>query len=144
MRSPNASIRRARRAAKSIVGGTTLLSALTSPRYIALMKTAVEEEVPPVSMISSLLTEELAADVDLRAVPVKQFIGMAVKAILEAEGFEVMETGVRIAGDPVFRSGATYQPAAGPEEPDDLLARFVAMLSVDELHQVQRLVLAAL
>jgi hypothetical protein len=144
MRSPNASIRKARRTAKGITGGTALLSALTSPRYIALMKTAVEEEVPPVSMISSLLAEELAADADLMANPVKQFIGMAVKAILEAEGFEVMESGVRITGDRIFKSGTTYQPASGPEEPDDLLVRFVAMLNVDELQQVQRLVQAAL
>ncbi|TIN95448.1 MAG: hypothetical protein E5Y06_11880 [Mesorhizobium sp.] len=94
--------------------------------------------------ISGLLKDELAGDVDLKAMPVRQFIGMTVKAVLATEGYEVMETGVRIADDPVFRSGATYRPSTNTAEPDDLLARFVSVLNVDELRYVQQLVKAAL
>lgn len=146
MRSTNALIRKATRASKSIVEGDKLLSALTSPRYINAMKEGVLEEVPPVSKISHMLKEQFPEKPDLRSTPVRQFIGMAVRAILSDQGYELEESGVRIPDDPVFRSGSTYRPRATSEveEDDDILARFVAMLNPDELRRLHDLVKAAL
>ncbi|NKK58827.1 hypothetical protein GFM44_23300 [Rhizobium leguminosarum bv. viciae] len=144
MRETNALIRKARRGAKSIVGGEPLLAALTSSRYIQLMEQGVAKSLPPVSMISDLLVEQFEGKVDLESNPVKQFIGSAVRAILSDLGYEVDETGVRIKNDPIFRSGSTYVKIDSEEEDDDILSRFVAMLNVDELQRLQVLVKAAL
>ncbi|WP_341858112.1 hypothetical protein [Sinorhizobium medicae] len=91
MRSTNALIRKATRASKSIVEGDKLLSALTSPRYINAMKEGVLEEVPPVSKISHMLKEQFPEKPDLGSTPVRQFIGMAVRAILSDHGYELDE-----------------------------------------------------
>lgn len=142
---PNAQFRKARRASKSIVGGDALWSALNDTSTIALMVEAIAEEVPPVSKISETLMETVGDEVALKALPVRQFIGMAVKAILAKEGYEVMETGVKIADDPIFRSGATYQRVEEPEDDtDDLLSRLVNAMNPDELHRLDKLVQAAL
>ncbi|MDB5585584.1 MAG: hypothetical protein JWP26_554 [Devosia sp.] len=144
----DALIRRARRSAKSIVGGDELLHLLLTPNFITMMKAAVPLEIPPVANISRALKAfDFGEKVDLHALSVRQFIGTAVKAIMVTQGFELMETGVKIAGDPVFRSGATYQKADAlldAEDDDDLLSRFVAALNASELVRLKDLVDAAL
>jgi hypothetical protein len=145
MPNANALIRKTRRAAQSIVGGDRLLGKLTSPAYVREMENGVEENVPPVSKISHLLQEHFTSEPDIAALPVRQFIGMAVRAILAEKGYEVEERGVRISGDPVFRSGSTYRLVTkDDEEEEDLLVRFVGMLTKDELRRLQDLVKAAL
>ncbi|WP_454265435.1 hypothetical protein [Sinorhizobium fredii] len=147
MKKTSTLMRKARRASQSIVGGDKLMDALTSKAYVSAMVEGIREEVPPVSKISHMLHEQFPGNApDLKATPVRQFIGMAVKAILMDEGYELDETGVRIANDPVFRTGSTYRLAAASEveEDDDILARFVAMLNPDELRRLQDLVKAAL
>ncbi|TAY16708.1 hypothetical protein ELH91_07935 [Rhizobium leguminosarum] len=105
--------------------GDTLLGKLTSQPYINEMKKGVEENVPPVSKISHLLQEHFVSVPDITALAVRQFVGMAVRAILAEEGYEVEERGVRISGDPVFRSGSTYRLVkTDEEEEEDLLVRF--------------------
>ena len=43
----------------------------------------------------------------------KQSIGISVRAVLEEEGFHVIEKGVRLKKDPIFRTGSVYAiPAA--------------------------------
>jgi hypothetical protein len=144
----DALIRRAKRSAKSILGGEELLQLLLTPKFMELMKAAVPLEIPPVANISQDLADfEFREDVDLHAMPVRQFIGMTVKAVMVTQGFEVMETGVKISGDPIFRSGSTYQKGEAQEDAEDdedLLARFVASLNARELTRLQKLVAAAI
>ncbi len=145
MTNANALIRKARRASQSIVDGDKLFAKLTSTPYVEAMEKGVIESVPPVSKISRMLQEHFPEEPKLNVLPVRQFIGMAVRAILSEKGYEVEERGVRISGDPVFRSGSTYRlSTTDDEEDDDILARFVGMLSVAELHRLQGLVKAAL
>ncbi|NTG45807.1 hypothetical protein G6M04_00365 [Agrobacterium rhizogenes] len=137
-------IRKANRAAQSIVGGDRLLARLTSAPYLRELKKGVAESVPPVSKISRMLQEDFPSEPEM-TLPVRQFIGMTVRAILAAEGYEVEERGVRISGDPVFRTGATYRLAvSGDDEEEDFLVRFVGMLTTDELHRLKDLVNASL
>jgi hypothetical protein len=141
MLTPKAEMRKVRRAAKSLVEGRALLERLTEDDAIELMKEAIEEEVPPVSKISQLLLDDLSDKIEFTSMPVRQFVGQAVKAILVGEGFRVMETGVRISGDPVFRTGSTYEPIEPDEDAtDDLLARFIATLNNEELDRVRELI----
>ncbi|TPO05149.1 hypothetical protein [Mesorhizobium sp. B1-1-5] len=126
------------------MGGDKLLAALTSAPYIVALKDGVAEQVPPVSKISHMLKEQFPEVPDLKANPVRQFIGMAVRAILSDQGYELDETGVRISRDPVFRSGSTYRLTTEQEEDDDLLVRFVAMLNPDERRRLYDLIKAAM
>lgn len=136
-------IRKARRSAKAIVGGPALFERLQKLDVLNLMEEAITEEVPPVSKISRLLLADESLVVDLEAMPVRQFIGSAVRAILADEGYEVMESGVRISGDPVFRTGSTY---ALPDEKsvNDLLTRFISALTIEELQKAKAMVNDAL
>lgn len=145
MRRTSALIRKAHRSAKSIVGGEELLKALTSGPYITALEQGVKEEVPPVSKISHMLAERFPGDApNLKAMPVRQFIGSAVRAILSDKGYVVEESGIRIPNDPVFKSGSTYRKTDEEEEDDDILKRFVDMLNPDELRRLHDLVKAAL
>lgn len=147
MKKPTALMRKARRGSQSIVGGDVLLDALTSDAYVSALKEGVAEAVPPVSKISELLLQQFPGTApNLKATPVRQFIGSTVKAILSDEGYEVDESGIRLPNDPVFRSGSTYRLKTETEvgKEDDILERFVAMLNPDELRRLHDLVKAAL
>ncbi|ESZ27383.1 hypothetical protein X734_12625 [Mesorhizobium sp. L2C084A000] len=144
MLTPKAQMRKARRASKSIVGGDALLEFLQREDVLELLKEGIVEEVPPVSKISDLLMEELGEEVDLKALPVRQYIGYVVKAVLADDGYRVMETGVRIEGDQIFRSGSTYEAVEHETSDGDLLTRFIATLDRDELERARELVEEAL
>ena len=67
----------------------------------------------------------------------KQFIGLAVRAILEDAGFEVAYSGVRIKDDRVFTSGSVYRERSSDSEPepaqiDDALERMLKALRPDQ------------
>ena len=77
---------------------------------------------------------------DAKRPPVKQFAGLCIRAVLEEEGFQLTDKGVRISKDPVFRTGSTYvrvnaDQAAGRT----LLARFVQVLSDQEARELLQL-----
>lgn len=123
------------------------MDALTSDAYVSALKHGVADAVPPVSKISGMLQQQFPDKApDLKATPVRQFIGSTVKAILSDEGYEVDESGIRLPNDPVFRSGSTYRLKTNSEVGDenDILERFVAMLNPDELRRLHDLVTAAL
>jgi hypothetical protein len=94
---------------------------------------------PPVAAIS----EELRAQfgLDAKVLPVRQFVGLAVKGILAEEGFSVAETGVRIPGDPVFTTGATYsrQEPQAADEATDWVRRVVEIMDANEAAYALRL-----
>ncbi|WP_146210830.1 hypothetical protein [Azospirillum sp. TSO35-2] len=132
------------RAAMSLKQGTEILHELRSTTSRTALKSAVDEGLPSVAKISGMLLEKFGAQA--RAMPVRQFCGMAVKAIMEEEGYEVAATGVRIPNDPVFSTGAVYRKVEGADETGtpDILERFVNALDRDELERVVRLATKAL
>ncbi|MGH1570915.1 hypothetical protein ACRAWG_09855 [Methylobacterium sp. P31] len=104
----------------------------TSAIRAALIE-AAESGLPPVAAISAALIERVGSD-DAQLAPVKQFVGLCVKAVLEDAGFEVAGSGVRLPRDPVFVTGAVYRRATqfAPSLSTDLLIRILGALSDDE------------
>jgi methanogenic corrinoid protein MtbC1 len=96
------------RAAQTLVNGPPVLNYLQADTTIAILVAAAEEGVPPVSRISEGLRKQFG-EITVKPMPMRQFIGSAVRAILEGHGFEVAERGVRLPTDKVFSSGATYR-----------------------------------
>ena len=107
---PNPKARRAlakvKRAANSIVRGPDLL-AFVEVRKALLVEAAENGDTPPVAILGEPLHDNFEDDV--LYLPVRQWIGSVVKALLATEGFEVAESGIRITGNPVFKSGSTYR-----------------------------------
>ena len=99
---------------------------------------AAETGAPPVTAISQQLIDLIGSN-DAKLQPVKQFVGVCVRAVLEREGFEVAEKGVRVSSDPIFRSGSTYERAAKPHAPTTLLERFAASLTDGEARELVKL-----
>jgi len=133
-------IRRVKRAAQTLHDGPAILEFLQTTAMRALLVQGAEEEVPPVSKVSEALLAEFGNAI--KPMPVKQFCGMAVKAVLAEEGWELEDTGVRIYDDPLFRSGATYRKADEGDDVDDgeLLQAMVSGLSQRQLHRLRALV----
>ena len=99
-------MRRAQRSAHTIVRGGEILDMVCSD---AARKRLVEVAVcgePPVTAISEALIKLLGKGA-ARAVPVRSFVGLCVRAALDEDGFEVAETGVRVPEDPIFRTGSS-------------------------------------
>lgn len=125
------SMRRAERAATSLVKGEAILATLKKeqPRLVA----AAKQSRPPVAAVSGVLLKKHGDAVT--ELPVRQFVGLAVRAILEEAGYEVAYTGVRINGDPVFRTGSVYRPRTDDHEApqkDDVLERMLRALTSDQ------------
>jgi hypothetical protein len=134
------SMRRAERAATALVDGEAILGTLNAAR--ARLVAAAKQSRPPVAAVSEILLEKHGDEI--KKTPVRQFVGIAVRAILEEAGFEVAYTGVRINGDPVFRTGSVYKlrednPAA--LEVDDALDRMMKSLTTDQAQRAFRALL---
>ena len=80
--------------------------------------------------------QELVGPKDVKLAPVKQFAGICVRAVLEEEGFELADTGVRLSKDPVFRTGSVFTRSSGSGS-TELLARFVESLTDDEARRIK-------
>ncbi len=131
-------MRRAQRSARAIVGGQKILDHLLKDDNKRRLIEAANEGVPPVSRISATLVKVAeAGGIDLKAMSVRQFIGMIVRAILEDEGYSIAEKGVRLAHDPVFTSGSVYQKrsVAGDGKQGTILERLLASLTDFEAEQ---------
>jgi hypothetical protein len=132
---------RARRVARNVPKGAEVLEFLSGAKGRKLLVATAADGDPPVSAISGELAKILSAK-DLKLTPVKQFVGLAVRAVLEEEGYEVARTGVWLGDDPVFSTGAVYQKSAQPRaaDADDFLERFVEMLSEAEMGRAVELI----
>jgi hypothetical protein len=122
------SMRRAERAATSLVAGEAILATLKNEQ--TRLVAAAKQSRPPVAAVSGILMKKHGDTV--MELPVRQFVGLAVRAILEEAGFEVAYTGVRINGDPVFRTGSVYRPRTDDHEApqqDDALERMLRALT---------------
>ncbi len=90
---------------------------------------AAERALPAVTAVSGVLLKKFAAD--MASTPVRQFVGLAIKAIMEGAGYEVAQQGVRLNDDPLFKVGAVYRrrPDLETALDDDPLEQMLSALS---------------
>ena len=128
------------RSARAVLHGPAILQFVRTPKVRAKLIVAAETGAPPVTAISSELLN-LVGEVDAKLAPVKQFTGRCVRAVLEEGGFELVQTGVRLSNDPVFRTGSVYNRTSAPEKTGAtaLLIRFIETLTDAEAQQALQL-----
>jgi hypothetical protein len=131
------SMQRARRSARAVLHGTQILEFMKEKKTRRLLVGAAETGAPPVTAISSAL-KTLVGIPDAKLTPVRQFAGLCVRAVLEEEGFELAETGVRLSNDPVFRTASVYRRNSASDS-KDLLDRLVESLTDDEAKRLKTL-----
>lgn len=105
---------KARRAASVIHRGDEILECVEDEKDLLIE--GAEEGVPPVSKIGRILEDQFGDDV--KHLPVRQWIGSLVRALLAVEGYDVEDRGVRFR-DPVFKSGSTYRRVEEDGDPDN-------------------------
>lgn len=134
------SMQRAERSARAVLHGPEILQFVRKPKVRAKLVAAAETGAPPVTAISVEL-KTLVGAVDVKLTPIKQFAGRCVRAVLEEEGFELVETGVRVSNDAVFRTASVYErtSALGKSDPTELLVRLIASLTDAEARKALRL-----
>ena len=128
------------RSADAIEGGAELLAFIRS-RKVALVSAAREGRAPV-----GAISEELMAGFPtlVRATTVRQFIGTAVKSVLDSAGYEVAQSGVRLPRDPVFTTGSLYRKrpvgktATIEGRTEDLFSRLVESLRTSERRMLIR------
>lgn len=98
----------------------------------ALLRAAAAGEAP-VGAISHDLVKRFGQE-SFASTAARQFVGVAVAACLEAEGYAAAPKRVRLKGDPIFETGAVFlkESLPHPSSAQDLLARFVASLTDTE------------
>jgi len=130
-------MRRAVRTARAVRHGERILKFIRTPKTRRLLADTAASEAPPVTAISKDLLE-LVGPRDVRLAPVKQFVGVCIRAVLEEEGYELVDSGVRVSNDPVFRTGSTYQRVQRGKSVA-LLARIIESLTDEEAREAIRL-----
>src|SRR6476620_2437172 len=78
---------RARRTPVAVKDGAAILDFICKPRSKAALVALAKRCSPPVGAISAQLLQKFGPDVKLT--PVKLFVGICVRAVLENEGFQV-------------------------------------------------------
>jgi len=133
-------MRRAVRSSRAVLHGAKILEWIQQPKVRRALAAAAESGVPPVTAISSKMISDVISTKDAKLPPVRQFIGLCVRAVLQEEGFEVAEAGVRVSNDPIFRSGSTYRRMQTEQQvTSGLLARIVESLTDEEAREVASL-----
>ena len=98
---------RAERAARSVVEGKEILDFLKRPPMRKRIAGAADAKVPPVTAVSQALLDQFGKKAS--DLPVRSFIGLCVRAILEESGYHVVDKGVRLRDDPIFVTGSVYE-----------------------------------
>jgi hypothetical protein len=126
-------MRRVERSAGVLKGGDKVLKFVRQPSVRKrLVKTARSGE-PPITAISKNAIALLGKKA-VRLSPIKQFIGLCVRAVLEEEGFEPARAGVRVY-DPIFKRGSVYRRVKDKNQgpgASDILALFLRALNKEE------------
>ncbi|SDD84966.1 hypothetical protein SAMN05444678_12613 [Sphingomonas sp. YR710] len=140
--SPLAQVKRSAQALKS---GEAILAEVLSLEEVIVE--AAERGVPPVGDISAKLSSKFPTE--MKAAPVRQFVGTAVKAVLAKRGFEVLQSGIRLPRDPVFRSGSIYRKTApiinkGKDAVREVFSNMVGGMSLAEKRILLAVVQSAL
>lgn len=130
-------MRRANRSARAIMHGPKILDFILEKKTQKQLVAAANSGAPPVTAISDQLIKLIGMK-DAKLSPVKQFVGVCIRAALEQHGYRVAEKGVRVSNDPVFRSGSTYEPLAKMTAPT-LLERIAGCLTDEEAREFLKL-----
>jgi hypothetical protein len=131
-------MQRAMRGARAVLHGLEILAFMQQPRTRRRLVEAADLGVPPATEISLELLQ-LIGPKDAKLTPVRQFAGLCMRAVLEEEGFELADVGVRLSKDPMFRTGSVYRRATEVDS-KDLLARIVEALNDNEMARLKALV----
>ena len=125
------------RMSSAVPSGDKILRFIRTPETRKLLVEAAESGQPPVGAISQKLAELIGTDI-LSGMLVKQFCGLATRAVLAEEGFVPTQLGVRLRADPVFTSGTVYARRLdmGPRSDERLLKRMIDTLSLEEMRWV--------
>lgn len=128
-------MRRAERSAPAITHGSQILQLVRDPKIRARLVHAAELGSPPVTAISSDLRKLIGKKATRRLAPIiKQFSGLCVRGVLEEAGFQLVQRGVRISKDPIFKTASVYRRSDKTEQPPtSLLVRFINSLTDDEI-----------
>jgi hypothetical protein len=137
---------RLQRLTHSLADGEAIIASLQEPAQVSAMIAAADKGLPSVVGVSRALLDRFGSRI--RETIYKQYSGMAVRWIIEQHGFQVLDQGVKISGDPVYASGTRYvrrattsasaQSSTTDEKRTDIIERFVSVLNVAELHQLVR------
>jgi hypothetical protein len=130
----SAAMRRAVRSSRALRAGARILEFVQRPETRQKLIAAATNGVPPVTAISSQLLKLVGSDAKLS--PVKQFVGLCVRAVLEQDGFHVAAKGVRVSNDSLFRTGSTYERNAAGTTSRTFLARMVEALTDTEAEEL--------
>jgi hypothetical protein len=130
-------MQRARRSARAVKYGPEILEFVQELKTRRLLVAAAATGAPPVTAISGKL-QQLIGPEFAKLTPIRQFTGLCVRAVLEEEGFELAEVGVRLSKDPVFRTGAVYRRQSASDS-TDLLGRFAESLTDEEARRLKLL-----
>lgn len=121
-------MKRVERAATALSCGKEILELLHANR--AEMIAVAKQGRPPVTAVSQKLLDAFGDRV--KDTPVKQFVGLAIRAILEEAGFEIAYSGAKIPSDRLFSAGSVYRAQAGHQDVtpvDDALERMLCALT---------------
>jgi hypothetical protein len=124
----------ARRLAASTHLGSEVLAFLQRPEIIAKLKEAAAAGTQPVTTISLDLLASFPSVI--RDAAMKRRVGFFIAAILEVEGFSVLQPNVRMK-NPLFATGAIYKKCSEPTtKSTDLISRLSGVLTNDEARQL--------
>ena len=130
----------ASRLAASTYLGPEVFAFLQRPEIIAKLKEAAAAGTQPVSAISLDLLASFPSVI--RDAAMKRRVGFFIAAILDAEGFDVLEPNVRTK-NPVFASGAIYQKRSEPTTTlTNLISRLSDAFTEDEARQFVEFLIA--
>jgi hypothetical protein len=119
---------RVEKVATALPNGREILELLNASR--AEMIAVVKQGRPPVTAVSQRLIDAFGDQV--KNTPVKQFVGLAIRTILEEAGFEIAYSGAKIPNDRLFSAGSVYRAHAGHHDAtpaDDALERMLCALT---------------
>jgi hypothetical protein len=129
-------MRRAWRAATAVTLGPEILEFVAEPETRARLVSHARRGLAPVTAVSEELCRRFG-DEAVTIPAVKQSIGISVRAVLEEEGYRVIEKGVRLKKDPIFRTGSVYAAIeTQPIKTKELLETMLAALSDTEAVQL--------
>jgi hypothetical protein len=117
-----------------VLHGTRILEFIQRPEIRQKLIAAADAGVPPVTVVSSQILR--LAGKEAKLPPVRQFVGLCVRAVLEQEGFQVAAKGVRVSQDLIFRTGSTYDRGPDPTKASTFFARMVQSLTEQEADEL--------
>src|SRR3954454_4064172 len=113
-------MKRAMRTAVAVKDGAEILDFISHPLVRASLIARAKRGSRPVGAISDRLLQKFGPDVKLT--PVKLFVGLCVRALMEDAAFHGADKGLRQKHARIFRTGSVYEPVAkAPSKSRDLL-----------------------